>query len=132
MPHHQFKSHLEFINHITCSSCNHYWTYATMNPKFRINRGEWFCPLCGRQGNVQEEDHRSHIEEVSFFSQSNSNSKTVNDIASSETTTDWFPDPNPTDWFPDLSLSLKSVSPSDDQTSRCACGENKTCQCDDE
>ena len=110
----QFKSHLEYIHHITCATCNHYWTYATTNHKFRIDRGEWFCPACGRKGNVHEEDHRISLEEENFFSGVN---RTLSN-SSTETTTDWFPD---------LSLSLKSVS-----DSGCACGENKTCQCDDE
>ena len=106
----QFKSHLEYIHHITCTTCNHYWTYATTNHKFRIDRGEWFCPACGRKGNVHEEDHRISLEEENFFSKLKTDT--------SETSSDWFPD---------LSLSLKSVS-----DSGCACGENKTCQCDDE
>lgn len=107
----QFKSHLEFINHITCSSCKHYWTYATMNPKFQIERGEWFCPACGRKGTVQEEDHRITIEKENFFSELKTDT--------SETSSDWFPD---------LNLVSRSVS----NQGGCACGKNKTCQCDDE
>ena len=103
----QFNSHLEFINHITCSSCKHYWTYATMNPKFQIGRGEWFCPACGRKGTVQEEDHRITIEKENFFSELKTDT--------SETSSDWFPD---------LNLVSKSVS-----NQGCACGKNKTCQC---
>ena len=77
-----FRSHLEYINHITCNSCNHYWTYSSMDPKFQISRGEYYCPSCGVQGAVQEEDYRISID-------------------NSETSTNWFPD---------LSLSLRSVA----------------------
>ena len=77
-----FRSHLEYINHITCNRCNHYWTYSSMDPKFQIDRGEYYCPSCGVQGAVQEEDYRISID-------------------NSETSTNWFPD---------LSLSLRSAA----------------------
>lgn len=76
-----FKSHLEYIHHITCEKCKHYWTHATMDSKFDISRGEWFCPLCGTKGVVHLEDHRVSIHNENFFSGS----------AHTETSTDWFP-----------------------------------------
>ena len=115
--HHQFKSHLEFINHITCSSCKHYWTFATMEPKFEISRGEWFCPNCGQKGAVHQEDHRMSLEKENFFSGS-----PAGQLDESETTTDWFPD---------LPLSLRSVAV---QPNLCLCEdapEGKKCDCDE-
>ncbi len=79
-----------------------------MNPKFRIGRGEWFCPACGRKGTVQEEDYRITIEKENFFSELKTDT--------SETSSNWFPD---------LNLVSQSVS----NSGRCACGKNKTCQC---
>ena len=86
-----FRAHLEYIHHITCDKCKHYWTYATMDPKFDISRGEWFCPLCGTKGAVHLEDHRVSIQDENYFSGS----------AHTETSTDWFPN---------LKLVKKSVA----------------------
>jgi len=74
-----FESHLEYIFHNTCSLCKYYWTYASMDPKFQIDRGEYHCPNCGARGSVHLEDHRVTIEKENFFS------------GLTETSTDWFP-----------------------------------------
>ena len=119
--HPQFKSHLEFINHITCSSCKHYWTFATMEPKFEISRGEWFCPNCGQKGAVHQEDHRISLEKENFFSGGSPPAGQLQD--ESETTTDWFPD---------LPLSLRSVAVQPNLLCLCEdAPEGKKCDCDE-
>ena len=102
-----FRSHLEYINHITCQDCNHYWTYATMDPKFQIDRGEWFCPNCGSKGAVHPEDYRISID-------------------NSETSTNWFPS---------LPMVKKSVAPPPQlEINLCLCEDSpqgKICDCGD-
>ena len=51
-----FSAHLEYIFHITWQSCKCYFTYAVMQKKFRMDRGEWFCPRCGQKGSVKVEE----------------------------------------------------------------------------
>ena len=100
-----FRSHLEYINHITCQDCNYYWTYATMDPKFQISRGEWFCPNCGSRGAVYPEDYRISID-------------------NSETSTNWFPS---------LPMVKKSVAPQL-ELDLCLCEDSpkgKVCDCGD-
>ena len=50
-----FTAHLEYIFHITCSNCKFYFTYAVMQKKFKIDRGNWYCPKCGQKGTVKIE-----------------------------------------------------------------------------
>ena len=50
-----FKAHLEYIYHITCDVCKNYFTYATMEENFPIDKGIWYCPKCGQKGNVEIE-----------------------------------------------------------------------------
>ena len=98
-----FRSHLEYINHITCNRCNHYWTYSSMDPKFQISRGEYYCPSCGVQGAVQEEDYRTSID-------------------NSETSTNWFPS---------LPKVKKSVAPQLDLCLCADSPKGKICDCGD-
>jgi Zn finger protein HypA/HybF involved in hydrogenase expression len=42
-----FVGHLEYIFHITCSECKFYWTYATMEKSYNIEKREYYCPNCG-------------------------------------------------------------------------------------
>ena len=126
--HPQFKSHLEFINHITCSSCKHYWTFATMEPKFEISRGEWFCPNCGQRGAVHQEDHRISLAAKENFFSCTEGSR-ARQLDESETTI--AEEETSTDWFPDLPLSLRSVAV---QPNLCLCEdapEGKKCDCDE-
>ena len=108
-----FKSHLEYIHHITCDKCKHYWTHATMDPKFDISRGEWFCPLCGTKGVVHLEDHRVSIHDENFFSGS----------ANTETSTDWFPE-SPRSVAPPAALKEVDLCLCEDSP------EGKVCDCD--
>jgi ssDNA-binding Zn-finger/Zn-ribbon topoisomerase 1 len=48
-----FKAHKEIIWHITCTVCKFYWTYATMEEKYRIDRGQFHCPGCGAKSSVK-------------------------------------------------------------------------------
>ena len=97
-----FRSHLEYINHITCSDCNHYWTHSTMDPNFQISSGEWFCPNCKSRGIVESEDYRISID-------------------SSETSTNWFPEsPRVPTRLKEVDLCLCEDTP-----------EGKVCDCGD-
>ena len=73
-----------------------------MDPKFQISRGEYYCPSCGVQGAVQEEDYRTSID-------------------ASETSTNWFPSLPKVkkSVAPQLSLCLCEDSP-----------KGKICDCD--
>ena len=51
-----FTAHLEYIFHITCSNCKFYFTYAVMQKKFKIDRGNWYCPKCGLNGQIKLQD----------------------------------------------------------------------------
>ena len=99
-----FRSHLEYINHITCSDCKHYWTHSTMDPNFQISSGEWFCPNCESRGMVESEDYRISID-------------------SSETSANWFPE----------SLRSVAAAPRLKEVDLCLCEdspEGKVCECD--
>ncbi len=50
-----FSCHLEFIFHLTCKSCKFYWTYATMEKNFQIEKFKFFCPNCGEKGTINYE-----------------------------------------------------------------------------
>ncbi len=47
-----FVAHLEYIFHITCSNCNYYWTYASMEKSFTIEKKSYYCPNCGEKGKI--------------------------------------------------------------------------------
>ncbi|MEE2943990.1 MAG: hypothetical protein VX444_02345 [Pseudomonadota bacterium] len=51
-----FTAHVEYLFHITCTSCHYYWTYASMEKNFDIERRPLFCPLCGEKGKVKLQD----------------------------------------------------------------------------
>ena len=51
-----FTAHLEYLFHITCSECKFYWTYASMEKKFDIERRNFHCPNCGQENRVKLED----------------------------------------------------------------------------
>jgi rRNA maturation endonuclease Nob1 len=50
-----FTVQKEIIYHLTCLACKGWFTYATMEEKFCIDRGNWFCPHCGHKGGVKKE-----------------------------------------------------------------------------
>lgn len=50
-----FKAHLEYIFHITCDQCKCYFSYAVMEKKFQIERGQMYCPRCGVKGSTKLE-----------------------------------------------------------------------------
>jgi len=50
-----FTAHLEYIFHITCNNCKAYFTWAVMNKNFKIDRGQYYCPKCGKKGSVELE-----------------------------------------------------------------------------
>lgn len=47
-----FTAHVEYLFHITCSECKFYWTYASMQKNFDIEKNEFFCPNCGAKGKI--------------------------------------------------------------------------------
>ena len=51
-----FSAHLEYIYHITCTKCKCYFSYAVMQKKFKIDRGQWHCPKCGAKGSIKLEE----------------------------------------------------------------------------
>ena len=51
-----FSVHLEYIFHITFQQCKCYFTYAVMERKCKIDRGQWCCPKCGAKGSVKIEE----------------------------------------------------------------------------
>lgn len=48
-----FQGSKEIIWHITCSSCKFYFTLPTMEEKYRIDRGSFYCPSCGKNQSVK-------------------------------------------------------------------------------
>ena len=54
-----FSAHLEYLFHITCSECQFYWTYASMEKRFDIEKKDFYCPNCGRKNPVKLEDEVS-------------------------------------------------------------------------
>ena len=48
-----FNAQKEIIWHITCSVCKFYWTYATMEDKYDITRGHFYCPGCGAKSSIK-------------------------------------------------------------------------------
>ena len=51
-----FRAQKEIIWHLTCTVCKFYWTYATMDEKYKIDRGQFHCPNCGQKGSAKLED----------------------------------------------------------------------------
>lgn len=45
-----FSYQIEYIYHLTCKNCKFYWTYATMEQNFKIEKLNFFCPNCGVKG----------------------------------------------------------------------------------
>ncbi len=54
-----FSAHLEYLFHITCSECQFYWTYASMEKRFDIEKKDFHCPNCGHKNPVKLEDEVS-------------------------------------------------------------------------
>ena len=54
-----FSAHLEYLFHITYSECQFYWTYASMEKRFDIEKKDFHCPNCGRKNPVKLEDEVS-------------------------------------------------------------------------
>ena len=50
------RAQKEIIWHLTCNNCKFYWTMATMDDKFCINRGEYYCPCCGGKQRAKEDE----------------------------------------------------------------------------
>ncbi|MEM1377139.1 MAG: hypothetical protein AAGG69_07090 [Pseudomonadota bacterium] len=48
----RFAAHLEYLFHITCPECSFYWTYASMQKAFSIEKRAYTCPNCGFKGKV--------------------------------------------------------------------------------
>ena len=44
-----FKAVKEIIWHLTCGSCKGYFTFATMEDKYCIDRSVFHCPHCGNK-----------------------------------------------------------------------------------
>lgn len=53
---HMIRAQKEIIWHLTCNNCKFYWTMATMDDKFCINRGEYYCPCCGSKQRAKEDE----------------------------------------------------------------------------
>jgi len=49
-----FKAVKEIIWHLTCSSCKGYFTFATMEDKYCIDRGTFHCPHCGTKAKCEK------------------------------------------------------------------------------
>ena len=50
-----FSAHLEYLFHITCSDCKFYWTYASMEKNFHIEKKVFYCPNCGQKNRINIE-----------------------------------------------------------------------------
>lgn len=50
-----FRAHKEIIWHLTCSACNGWFTYATMEQNLCIDRYVFHCPHCGKKGLGKED-----------------------------------------------------------------------------
>ena len=50
-----FSAHLEYLFHITCSECKFYWTYASMEKSFDIEKRNFYCPNCGQKNRINIE-----------------------------------------------------------------------------
>ena len=50
-----FSAHLEYLFHITCSDCKFYWTYASMEKNFYIEKKTFYCPNCGQKNRINME-----------------------------------------------------------------------------
>ena len=48
-----FTAHLEYLFHITCANCKFYWTYASMQKQFDIEKGYFYCPKCGQKNRIE-------------------------------------------------------------------------------
>jgi len=51
-----FKAVKEIIWHLTCKGCSNWFTYATMEDKYCIERTTFYCPHCGKKGRVEKKD----------------------------------------------------------------------------
>lgn len=51
-----FQAQKEIIYHLTCKVCKGYFTYATMNEHYDIERGHMYCPTCGLSGSAKLEE----------------------------------------------------------------------------
>lgn len=47
------KAQKEIIWHLTCEKCKGYWSYATMEQRYCIDRGYKHCPHCGEKSDVK-------------------------------------------------------------------------------
>jgi hypothetical protein len=45
-----FNAVKEIIWHLTCASCKGWFTFATMEEKYCIERTTFHCPHCGKKG----------------------------------------------------------------------------------
>ena len=51
-----FSAVKEIIWHLTCKGCSNWFTYATMEDKYCIERTTFYCPHCGKKGRVEKKD----------------------------------------------------------------------------
>ncbi|MEM6276397.1 MAG: hypothetical protein AAF714_05565 [Pseudomonadota bacterium] len=51
-----FSAHREYLFHITCRECGFYWTYASMESGFDIEKRGYSCPNCGHKGRIELQD----------------------------------------------------------------------------
>ena len=51
-----FTATKEIIWHLVCNSCKNWFTYATMEEGYKIDRGDIYCPRCGRKGRAFVEE----------------------------------------------------------------------------
>ena len=51
-----FTAHVEYLFHITCKECKFYWTYASMQKNFDIEKRSYTCPNCGEKGKIELAD----------------------------------------------------------------------------
>ena len=48
-----FNAVKEIIWHLTCAQCKGWFTFATMEEKYCIERTTFYCPHCGHKGRTE-------------------------------------------------------------------------------
>jgi len=49
-----FKAVKEIIWHLTCANCKGWFTFATMDERYCIDRATFYCPHCGTKARCEK------------------------------------------------------------------------------